>query len=183
MAPRRAVPAAVASSLLPVFTLTGLMVLSGLVRARLPFTPVPVTFQTLVVLLGSALYGARRGAAAQGLYLGLGAAGAPVFAGGAGLAMMAGPTGGYLLGFLLAAALVGRLLGGRPASLARVGAVMALGEIVIMGVGATYLTALGFSPGPAFALGVAPFILWDAVKVFVATTSYRLIVGRAESNG
>jgi biotin transport system substrate-specific component len=154
------------------------MAAAARLRAPLPFTPVPVTFQTLVVLLGGGLFGARRGAAGQGLYLGLGVIGAPVLAGGAfGLAALAGPTGGYLAGFVLAAALVGRLLGGRSATWARIGMVMALGELVILGCGAAYLAALGFSPRAAFALGVAPFVLWDTVKVFVAATAYRLLVG------
>ena len=174
--PESRLAAAVLASL-PVFGMTAGMIAAACLRARLPFTPVPVTLQTLVVLLGSALFGGRRGAAAQGLYLGLGAIGAPVLAGGAyGLAAMAGPTGGYLVGFLLAAALVGRLLGGRPASWRRVVAVMAAGEIVILGCGAAYLMILGFAPANAVAAGVAPFAVWEAVKVAIAVVSYRLLV-------
>jgi len=170
---------AIAVHILTVIGLTALMIAASYVRAPLPFTPVPVTFQTLVVILGSALVGARRGAAAQGLFLGLGALGAPVFAGGAaGFAVMVGPTGGYLIGFMLAAAIVGRLLGGWPASLARVTLVMALGAAIILVCGFIYLMALGFSPGRAFTIGVTPFLLWDSVKVGMATLSYRLLVGK-----
>jgi biotin transport system substrate-specific component len=102
-----------------------------------------------------------------------------VLAGGAaGLAIVAGPTGGYLVGFVLAAAVVGALLGGKPAHLARVCLVMALGDAIILAAGAAYLFVLGFTFFQAFTLGVAPFLLWDAVKVAVAATSYRLLVGR-----
>jgi biotin transport system substrate-specific component len=172
---------AIATDVLIVLGVTTLMAAAAFLRAWLPFTPVPVTFQTLVVLLGGALAGVRRGAASQGLYLGLGAVGAPIFAGGAaGLAIIAGPTGGYLAGFMFAAILVGRLLGGRRASLLKAVLVMSLGDAVILTCGATWLLALGFPPANAFMLGVVPFLLWDAVKVAVAATSYRLLVGRVQ---
>ena len=94
----------------------------------LPFTPVPITGQTLGVLLIGALYGPWRGALCLLAYLGEGAAGLPVFAGGtSGWAVLVGPTGGYLVAFPVAAAIVGllvqplrgvlivRLAGGSPA--------------------------------------------------------------------
>ncbi len=77
----------------------------------LPFTPVPITGQTLGVLLIGALYGPWRGALCLLAYLGEGAAGLPVFAGGAsGAATLIGPTGGYLIAFPVAAAIVGLLV-------------------------------------------------------------------------
>jgi biotin transport system substrate-specific component len=161
--------------------ITVLMIASTFLRARLPFTPVPVTFQTLVVLLGSALAGSRRGAAAQGLYLALGLGGAPVFAGGLiGLAALSGPTGGYLAGFVLAAALVGRLLGGRPSSWPRVILSLCAGEMIILTCGAAYLAALGMKPIQTLALGVVPFLFWDTVKIALAAVSYRLLVGTSK---
>jgi biotin transport system substrate-specific component len=82
--------------------------LSAQLVVRLPFTPVPITGQTLGVLLVGAALGARRGAAALALYLMEGAAGLPFFAGGmAGAAYLLGPTGGYLLAFPLAAFITG----------------------------------------------------------------------------
>ncbi len=79
-------------------------------EVRFPFTPVPLTGQTFGVLLAGLLLGSRAGAAAVALYLLEGTLGLPFFAGGAGgAAMLAGPTGGYLLGFLPAAWLAGRL--------------------------------------------------------------------------
>jgi biotin transport system substrate-specific component len=170
---REALPR-LAMQALPVVAIVGLMVAAAQLRAPLPWTPVPVTFQTFVVLLGGALLGARRGAVAQGLYVGLAASGLPVLAGSAiGLAALLGPTGGYLIGFVLAAALVGRLLGGRRATWTRTLAVMALGEIVILLAGATQLVALGFTPRQAFLAGIAPFVLWDAVKILLAASIYR----------
>ncbi|MFN2327253.1 MAG: biotin transporter BioY, partial [Gemmatimonadales bacterium] len=66
-------------------------------HVAVPLTPVPVTLQTLFVVLAGAMLGPRLGAASQIAYLGMGIAGLPVFVGGFGLAYLAGPTGGYLL--------------------------------------------------------------------------------------
>ena len=79
-------------------------------KAQIPFWPVPLTLQTLVIAVLAMGYGARLGGVTLASYLALGAAGLPVFAGtpekGIGLAYMAGPTGGYLVGFLLGGALM-----------------------------------------------------------------------------
>lgn len=92
------------------FLAVGLLALSSQIRIHLPFTPVPITGQTLSVLLIGATYGARRGASSVFVYLLLGAVGAPFWAGGAsGLAALFGPTGGYLVGFLAAAFTMGWL--------------------------------------------------------------------------
>src|SRR5690349_16484491 len=89
----------------------GSLVLWASAKLQVPFYPVPMTFQSLVVLAIGMAFGWRIGAATVALYLIEGAAGLPVFAGtperGIGLAYMVGPTGGYLLGYLLAATLVG----------------------------------------------------------------------------
>src|SRR5262245_27892298 len=78
------------------------------IEVPLPWTPVPITGQTLGVLLVGAALGFRRGVASLGLYLAEGAAGLPVFSGGAaGAAHLMGPTGGYLWSFPFAAVLVG----------------------------------------------------------------------------
>ena len=80
-------------------------------KIQIPFYPVPVSMQTLVVLMIGMAFGWRLGAATVILYLAEGVAGLPVFAGtpekGIGLAYMVGPTGGYLVGFVIAAAAVG----------------------------------------------------------------------------
>src|SRR3989338_884787 len=78
------------------------------VKIPLSFTPVPITLQTLMVLLSGAMLGARYGALSQFIYLVLGAAGLPVFAGGSGgIASLFGPTGGYLFSYPIAAFIVG----------------------------------------------------------------------------
>src|SRR5207247_884090 len=77
----------------------------------LPFTPVPGTLQTLPVLLAGALLGARAGAASQMAYIIMGMTGLPVFAlPGSGPAYLMGPTGGYLIGFVAAAYVTGRMI-------------------------------------------------------------------------
>ena len=85
-----------------VLLFAGVAVLAISAHIKVPFYPVPITMQTLVVMLIGFTYGIRLGSSTVLVYLALGAIGAPVFAGGAGLAYMSGPTGGYLFGFLVA---------------------------------------------------------------------------------
>ncbi len=145
--------------------ITGSLLLWLSAKVQVPFWPVPMTLQVLVVLgLGAAL-GARMAVATVGLYLAEGALGLPVFASGGGLAYMTGPTGGYLLGFLLAAAFVGRFAAGR--GLVGTLAVMLAGVALIYIPGVTWLASFtGFDK--ALALGVAPFITGDVLKAAIA---------------
>ncbi|EKP94299.1 biotin transporter BioY [Thermaerobacter subterraneus] len=100
--------------------MAGLTAVLSYLRIPLPFTPVPITGQTLGVMLSGLLLGPRWGFAAQLAYLLLGVAGVPVFAGGAaGLAVVLGPTGGFLLSYPLAAGLTGLLF--RPGTARRPG--------------------------------------------------------------
>lgn len=85
-----------------------LMALLAQISINLPFTPVPITGQTLGVVLVGATLGAKRGAISQVLYILEGSAGLPVFAGGVGgIVHLVGPTGGYFVGFVVAAFIVG----------------------------------------------------------------------------
>jgi len=147
----------------------GALALAVSAKVQVPFYPVPMTLQTLVVLILAAGCGARLGAAAVALYLVEGLLGAPVFAGAvAGPAYMAGPTGGYLVGFLAAAALVGFLAErGWDRSWAWLIAAMTIGHAVIFAFGYAWLAAL-IGPEKAFALGVAPFALATVVKTLLA---------------
>src|SRR5919199_3510769 len=87
-----------------------LTALCAQISFHLPGNPVPVTLQTFAVLLSGAALGANRGAAAMLLYVALGVVGVPVYAGGAhGTSIVFGATGGYLVGFMLAGWVVGRL--------------------------------------------------------------------------
>lgn len=149
-----------------------LVALFAQIRIPLPFTPVPITGQTFAVLLVGAALGGRRGAASLALYLLGGGIGLPVFAGGAaGLARLAGPTGGYLVGFLPAALLVGRLaergldrrwLSALPLFLA--------GQAVIYAAGVAWLaTFLGWQE--ALMGGLWPFVALDLVKVALAAAA------------
>jgi biotin transport system substrate-specific component len=139
-------------------------------KVQVPFYPVPMTMQTLVVLLIGIAFGFRLGVATVLLYLAEGAVGLPVFAGtpekGVGLAYMLGPTGGYLAGFVLAAAIAGWIAERKrdPGSLAL--AVIA-GSLAVYVPGVLWLaTFVGF--GKAFELGLVPFLWGDLVKAALA---------------
>lgn len=144
--------------------------ISAQLAVLLPWSPVPVTGQTLAVLLVGALLGSRRGSLAVLTYIAEGALGMPVFAGGAfGLARLFGPTGGYLLGFVLAAALVGWLAEqGWDRRVLTTAAAMALGNLAIYVVGVLGLSAFVGGIQPALAAGVAPFIVGDIFKLTLA---------------
>lgn len=150
----------------------------------LPFTPVPITGQTFAVLLTGALLGSRLGVASMILYLALGAVGLPFFAGGAhGLQTVFGPTGGYLLGFVVADFVVGRLAERRwDRSLPRSLPAMLAGEAVIYAFG---LLGLGLAlhwPANLLQLGLLPFLVGDAIKLVAAAlllpAAWRLLPAR-----
>lgn len=139
-----------------------------------PWTPVPYTFQTFGVLLTGAALGSTRGFFSMALYLLLGAAGVGVFAeGGSGLTAEGGgltPTIGYLIGFAIAAALVGRLAE-RQWDRTRTGATlqMLLGTFVIYAFGVPLLALLlPLSLSDAIFYGAVVFIPWDIAKVILA---------------
>jgi biotin transport system substrate-specific component len=143
------------------------LVLAGSARVAVPFWPVPMTLQTLAVLLIAGFAGPRIAAAAMLAYLAEGAAGLPVFATGGGLAYLAGPTGGYLAGMLLASVVVGVLVRRAAGDVLKLGLAMALGILVVYAMGAAWLSGfLGLQR--ALALGVAPFVVGDAVKATLA---------------
>lgn len=159
--------------------------LSARLAIPLPFSPVPVTGQTLAVLLMGALLGSRRGSLCLLAYLAEGALGLPVFAGGtAGLARLIGPTGGYLAGFLAAAFLVGMLAEkGWDRRVGTTFLAMLLGNAVIYAFGLPWLAHFVGSE-KVLALGLLPFIPGDLVKlvlaVLVLPSGWRLIgrIGR-----
>lgn len=147
------------------------------VRLPLPGTPVPVTLQTLVVLLSGFALGPTLGTASQALYLASGLAGMPVFSGGqGGLTVLAGPTGGYLLGFAVAAWLAGwisRRGEGRFRALALGGAA---GLLAVYGLGLSWLVFVyGFSVAEAAAAGLVPFLPWALAKTLVAIGAGRAV--------
>lgn len=149
---------------------TGLLTLSAKIQVPLI---VPMTLQSLVVLVIGAAFGWRLGAATLALYLAEGAMGLPVFAGtpekGAGIAYMAGPTGGYLAGFLVAAVVTGFLAErGWTKSVLGALAAMSIGHAVIFLFGFAWLAVL-FGASKAFVIGVAPFYAATLIKTLLGT--------------
>jgi biotin transport system substrate-specific component len=153
-------------------------------QVYIPTQPVPFTGQTFGVLLVGGALGFRRGVLALLLYLAIGAIGLPVFAQGkAGLSIVQGASGGYLVGFVIAAAIVGRLaelgwdrkIGGSIAA-------MAIGTAVIYAIGVPWLKATtGLAWETAVAEGMTKFLLWDAAKLAVAAGIFPLawwLIGR-----
>jgi biotin transport system substrate-specific component len=159
-----------------VLFVTVLTAIAAQVSVPLPFTPVPLTFQPMVVLVGAAALGSRLGVASQVLYLALGIAGLPVFAASPflpqGAARLIGPTGGFLMAFPLAAFVAGWLAerGFDRRYLTAVLA-MACGLAVVFAGGVAWL-AIASQPtrsfSSAFAAGVLPFIVPDLLKLLVA---------------
>ena len=148
----------------------GSLLLAVSAQFKIPLYPVPVTGQTLVVLLIGMTYGPRLGGITLAAYLFEGALGLPVFAGGAaGAAVLMGPTAGYLFGFLLAAIAMGYLAErGMGRTVVSTIAAMVIGNCVIYLCGALWLANfIGF--GQAIAAGVLPFLYGDALKLVVAT--------------
>jgi biotin transport system substrate-specific component len=144
---------------------TALLTLSAKINLPLPY--VPMTLQTLVVLMIGAGYGWRLGAATMIAYLAEGAAGLPVFAGPVGgLVPLLGPTAGYLLGFVPAAWITGWLSErGWDRSVPRLFVAMAIGHIVILALGFAWLAfGLRLGADKAWLVGVAPFIAASLVK-------------------
>jgi biotin transport system substrate-specific component len=140
-------------------------------QVLIPTQPVPFTGQTFGVLLVGGALGFRRGLLALLLYVLIGSLGLPVFAQGkAGLAIVQGVTGGYLIGFVVAAALVGRLAElGWDRKIGGALVAMALGTAVIYAVGVPWLKATaGMSWEAAITEGMTKFLIWDAAKLAVA---------------
>ena len=148
-------------------------------KVQVPFYPVPMTLQTLVVLLIGVAFGWRMGFATVLVYLAQGAMGLPVFAGtpekGLGLLYMAGPTGGYLVGFALAAATTG-WLAERGLDRSAIGTAIAMvaGNALIYACGLIWLSNF-VGMEKAVTLGMAPFLFGDLVKIALATVTLPMI--------
>ncbi|MFH1686315.1 MAG: biotin transporter BioY [bacterium] len=149
-----------------------LLVASAYLSIHLPFSPVPVTGQTLGVLLVAMALGRTRGVGVVLAYLAEGAAGLPVFAGGTGsLVVLFGPTGGYLLGFVAAAYVVGSCSDrGWHTSYIKSMIAMIAGTAVIFAAGLSWLAF--FVPAASLLnLGFWPFLPGAALKLAVASAA------------
>jgi biotin transport system substrate-specific component len=162
----------------------GALVVALSAQVVIPTEPVPFTGQTFGVLTVGAALGFRRAALALLLYLALGAAGLSVFAeGSSGVGQIVGRTGGYLVGFVVAAAIVGRLAElGWDRRIAGALAAMAIGTAVIYAIGVPWLkVATGIPWEDAVAGGMTKFLIWDAAKLAVAAGIFPVawwIIGR-----
>jgi biotin transport system substrate-specific component len=151
------------------------------VKIPLPFTPVPLTGQTFAVLLVAAALGSKRGAAAMAFYIALGTVGLPVFAGGAsGMTYLSGATLGYLIGFVLAAYVMGLLAERGLERNVRTSIIpFFVGTVIIYACGVTWLAIVLGSFSKAFAAGLVPFLIGDAIKLIAASlalpTAWKLI--------
>jgi biotin transport system substrate-specific component len=167
----RVLPRTRVVSVVLVVAAAALTALAAQWRIYLPFTPVPITGQTFAVLLTGATLGARLGASGQVLYLIAGALGAPVFAAGSGgLEVIRGATGGYLVGFVVAAGLVGWMAEHRQdRTFPTMFTAFVVGSAVIYGFGVVGLmAATGWGVEEAVTKGVVPFLLGDLIKAAAA---------------
>jgi biotin transport system substrate-specific component len=144
---------------------------SAQVSIHLSFTPVPITGQTFAVLLSGTALGMRRGIASQALYVAMGAVGLPFYADGAGgWTAATGSTAGYLVGFVVAAGVVGWLAERRQDR-----NVLTCVEAMVAGTAVMYLFGLVWlahylhvSGAKAVELGMTPFVIGDAIKALLA---------------
>jgi biotin transport system substrate-specific component len=157
-----------------VLAVVGSLIVALAAQINIPMVPVPMTLQTLAVLGVGAAYGSRLGAASLGLYALEGAVGLPVFAEmKAGTAVIAGPTGGYIIGFILAAALLGYLAEqGWSRSIPKMIAASLLGAIVLYVPGLIWLHQFANGWAQTFEWGVTPFVLGDIVKAAIAALGF-----------
>jgi biotin transport system substrate-specific component len=161
-----------------------LIYLCARVSIPVPGSPVPITGQTFGVLLVGGALGFRRGVASIALYVLIGLVGLPFFAEGkGGIAVILGARGGYLVGFIVAGAVVGRLaeLGWDRRIVGALGA-MVIGNIVIYLVGVPWLMAvLHLDVADGIRQGLTPFLVGDALKLVLAAAAFPVawwVVGR-----
>ena len=141
------------------------------VAIPLPFTPVPITGQTFAVLLVGAAYGARLGFLTLVLYWLLGVAGAPFYAEGeSGWDTFMGPTGGYLIGFMLAAAVTGLLAERRwDRTVSSSVTAMLTGSVLIYACGLPWLASeIDAGLEGTLEAGLYPFVVGDVLKLYLA---------------
>ena len=159
------------------FALIGSIVLAVSSKIKIPFYPVPMTMQTLVVLMIGIAFGWKIGLATVSLYLFEGMIGLPVFSGtpekGIGLVYFTGPTMGYLLGFLVAVYISGKFNYDSNSFKTFFKLLFATSFIYLMGM--AWLGSLIGWDKPIFALGAQPFLLAELFKILIATLAINQI--------
>jgi biotin transport system substrate-specific component len=154
-----------------VLVVSGAALVTIFAQLYVPLWPVPVTGQTLAVLLVGATLGSLRGALALVLYAVVGIVGLPVFSEGThGLGVLAGPTGGYIVGFIISAALVGWLSERAwDRKILKALATFAAGTLVVFAVGLPWLAiVLGLTFEQTLVAGLYPFLIGGAIKALLA---------------
>lgn len=145
--------------------------IGAFIAIPLPFSPVPITLQTLFLFLAAALLGGRLGAMSQIVYIALGIIGLPVFAGGkAGFGVLLGPSGGYLYGFVIGAFVSGTLIAlkEKPGA-AWIMLSLCAAVVAVYGCGVLQLAAVAsLSLEKSLVVGALPFLPGDAVKIAAA---------------
>lgn len=167
----RIFPRSRVSTATAVIGFAGLTALSAQFSFRIPPIEVPFTLQTMAVLLAGGVLGSKAGAASQVLYVLAGSVGLPVFAEqSSGYQILTGATGGYLIGFVIAAFIVGKMAEHRHDRMILTGfAAFLIGSLVIYGFGVIGLMLnAGLNFGAAVAGGVVPFVFWDVLKALAA---------------
>ncbi|MFW5991595.1 MAG: biotin transporter BioY [Halanaerobiaceae bacterium] len=148
--------------------LTGVL---AFISVPLPFSPVPVSGQTLGVMLAGVLLGSRKGALSQVVYVILGSIGLPIFSGGtSGIGVLFGPTGGYIWGFIIGAYIIGKIIEIKeePGIIWKAAALITGGILVIYLTGVLQLMlAAKMSLAKAITAGVLPFIPGGIFKIIV----------------
>ncbi len=156
-----------------ILILLGALFIAALAQVEipLPFTPVPITGQTFGVLLVGAALGSKRGATSLASYLALGLFGLPFFAAGAhGLNILIGATGGYLIGFILAAYVIGFLAERGLERSVRTSIIpFLIGTIIIYTCGVAWLAVVLGSFSKAIMAGLLPFLIGDMIKLIAAS--------------
>ncbi|MGH8828751.1 MAG: biotin transporter BioY [Jiangellaceae bacterium] len=150
----------------------GFTALMAQIAFPVPGSPVPVTGQTLAVMLAGATLGVGRGVAAMLLYLIVGMVGVPVFSDGSGgVSVVFGATGGYLIGFVVAAAAMGWAASrGWDRSPLKAIPVFLIGQVIVFGIGVPWLAVVAhLDAGAAIAAGFTPFIVGGLVKGAIAS--------------
>lgn len=175
----------------------GFAILTGIaaqVRIPLPFTPVPITLQTFAVLLAGVVLGLRFGGISQAIYVGAGLGGMPWFTGaGAGLSHLLGPTGGYLVGFVVAAMLIGFVVDRNPRArrLPTLLLLFSVANFIVIyafGLAWLYVYTTVFS-GELIGLvellmiGAAPFVAGDLAKLVAAAVVASALLPGAPLDG
>jgi biotin transport system substrate-specific component len=157
----------------------GVALLTAAAKVKVEFWPVPMTLQTLAVLLIGATYGFRLAVLTVASYLALGALGAPVFARGGGFLYFAGSTGGYLISYLLAAGVMGWLSEkGMGKTLLSAIPLFLIGEAIIFAIGTGWLAwFLTFLPEKAS--WVKNSALYDGFVVFIPAEVLKMALAAA----